>query len=97
MSRVRKHIFNCDEAVFEGDGEVELCPICHQEFTGFCPLNSAKCPNMDQIEDEEEEDEDEEPDFDDVKKLDSILEEDKEAEKLVEEEGDIPPEDLEDE
>lgn len=51
---------------------------------------------MDQIVDEED-DEDEESDFDDIKKLDSVLADDKEAEKLTEEEGEIPPEDLEDE
>ena len=96
MGRAKKHIFNSDETVFEGDGDVELCPVCHQEFTGFCPLNSAKCPNADQIEDEDD-DEDEEADFDDIKKLDAVLADDKEAEKLTEEDGDIPPEDLEDE
>ena len=96
MGKAKKHIFNSDETVFEGDGDVELCSVCRQEFTGFCPLNSARCPNMDKIVDEEE-DEDEEPDFDDVKKLDKVLGDDKEAEKLVEVDGELPPEDLEDE
>lgn len=33
MGKAKKHIFNSDETVFDGDGDVELCSVCHQEFT----------------------------------------------------------------
>ena len=83
-----------DEPFDGGDENFRECNVCHQEFTGLCPLNSATCPCLDGGEGEEDEDDD--PDFDDVDNLGEILEEDKEVEKLLDEDDEeIPAEDLE--
>jgi hypothetical protein len=99
MPRTKRPLYNSDETQFGGgDEEIETCRICHQEFTGLCSLNSARCPYIDQVEDKDDEDEEEEADtadFDDVEKLDEILAEDVEAEKKIDEAGDMPPEAME--
>jgi hypothetical protein len=97
MPRTKKPIYNSDETQFAGgDEEIETCRVCNQEFTGLCPLNSARCPCADKAEEREEEDDDEDDvDFDDVENLDEILEDDEEAEKKIDEAGDAPPEAME--
>lgn len=85
---------NGDDPYEAGDEQYEECEVCHQEFTGTCPINSADCPYADFIDD----DEDDAPDFEDVENLNELLEDDEEVEKLLEEEdGEIPDEDLVDE
>ena len=97
MPRSRKPVYHSEETQFGGgDEEVETCRVCHQEFTGLCPLNSNRCPYMDKAEEGDDEDEDD-ADFDDVENLDEVLEEDEEAEKKVDEAGEMPPEALEEE
>ena len=73
-----------------GDDHMKECSMCGAEFCRICVPRSAVCPDCaDQNEDEDEEDA---PDFDDVPNLDEILEDDKEAEKQIEEdESSIPP------
>lgn len=71
-----------DEDPRQSGEDYEECPVCHQEFTGVCPINSAECPYA---EEQEEEDEDDEADFDDVENLEEVLEEDEEADRLAEE------------
>jgi hypothetical protein len=98
MPRSKKPTYHSDETQIEaGDEQVEECRICHQEFTGLCPLNSARCPYMDRVEEGDEDEDDEGADFDDVENLDEILDEDKEAEKEIDEAGDAPPEAMEEE
>jgi hypothetical protein len=73
--------------------EVKICRRCKQEYTGSCPIASASCP----MENEDASDEEDEgKDFDDVDNLDAVLADDKEADRLTEEEDEIPPEDLAD-
>ncbi|HMP74050.1 MAG TPA: hypothetical protein PKE55_12375 [Kiritimatiellia bacterium] len=79
-----------DEAIGAGDDAYEECEVCHQEFTGICPIGSADCPYADMTED----DEDEGPDFEDVDDLDELIEDDEEIEKLIDEDVEIPEEDL---
>lgn len=81
-----------DEPSYLGGGEGEFCRVCHQEYISACPIGSAQCP-FEREEGEEEEDED--PDFEDVKDLGDVLEDDEEADKLTEDEGDGPPGDVE--
>lgn len=76
-----------------GDEAYEECEVCHQEFTGICPIASADCPYAD-IDDDEE---DKLPDFEDVDDLDGLIEDDEEIEKIIEEDVEIPAEDLRDE
>lgn len=94
MAHHRGRPHNADEeSSYLEPEETELCPVCHQEFAdGICPIASGDCPYL--KGEGGEEDEDEDPDFEDVEHLDELLEEDKEADRLTEEEGDIPPEDL---
>jgi hypothetical protein len=86
-----------EESSYVSEESYEECPVCRQEFAeGVCPINSAECPyqkGADEVDDEDDED----PDFDDVEHLDQVLEEDKEADRLTEEEGEIPEEDLKEE
>lgn len=72
-----------DEDPQQSGEDYEECPVCHQEFTGVCPINSGECPYAEETEEEEEEDE--ESDFEDVEKLGEVLEDDEEADKLAEE------------
>ena len=83
-----------DEPFDGGDDNIRECSVCHQEFTGLCPLNSANCP-MNEGGGNAEDDEDEDPDFDDVDNLGEILKDDEEVEKILEDGEEIPPEDLE--
>ena len=51
-----------DEDDTGGDGEI--CPVCHQEYAGTCPIASSRCPYEREEGDEDEEeplDGDEEP------------------------------------
>ncbi|HMO51651.1 MAG TPA: hypothetical protein PKE26_10305 [Kiritimatiellia bacterium] len=93
----RRPIYHGDseEDPFAGDDQYEECEVCHQEFRGVCPINSADCPYADDLEEEEEEDE--LPDFEDVEDLDDLIADDEEVEKIIEAEAEIPPEDLIDE
>ena len=82
---------------FGGDADYEECPVCHQEFTGVCPITSADCPYLEKETGEEEEEEEGEQDFEDVADLNKVLDDDAEADRVIEEEEEIPPEDLEEE
>lgn len=75
--------------------QFKICPRCKQEYTGACSINSATCP-MEAEEKGLDEDEEEQSDFDDVDKVDAILDKDEEADELVDVAGEIPEEDLED-
>ncbi|HMP77209.1 MAG TPA: hypothetical protein PKE12_13010 [Kiritimatiellia bacterium] len=89
MSPNRKKPTHLDEEseVF-GAAEYEECPVCRQEFAdGVCPINSADCPYREDAEDDLDEEDD--PDFEDVKNLKEILGDDKEADRLTEEEEDF--------
>lgn len=86
------HADDEDEA-HAGDEHYEECEVCHQEFGGICPIKSVDCP----YGEFEEEEEDEDPDFEDVEKLDDLIGDDAEVEKIIEEEVEIPMEDLVDE
>lgn len=86
----RQDYFGSGEDPYDaGDEQYEECEVCHQEFTGTCPINSADCPYADFMDDD-----DDVPDFEDVEDLKELLEDDEEVEKLLEEEGEIPVEDL---
>lgn len=85
-----------EESSYVSEEAYEECPVCRQEFAeGVCPINSAECPYQKGAEDADEDEED--SDFEDVKHLGEVLEEDKEADRLTEEEGEIPDEDLKEE
>lgn len=71
------------------------CRRCKQEYTGACPISSSACP-MEAEENGEGDDEDEDSDFDDVGNVNAVLKKDDEADKLAEEEDEIPEGDLED-
>ena len=77
-------------------GEVgQICDRCRQEYTGTCLLNIPDCPFEENEEDPFADEDDAGPDFEDAPNLKALLEEDKEAEKVIEEDhDDIPPEDL---
>lgn len=78
-----------------GDEYVRECSMCGCEYCRSCNP-SPVCPECAAQQEVDEDDElEKQPDFEDVKDLNAILENDEEAEKLVEEEGDpIPLEDL---
>ena len=82
-----------EESSYASEETYEECPVCHQEFVeGVCPITSTECPYLKGEDDLEDEDED--PDFEDVEHLREVLEEDKEADRLTEVEGEVPAEDL---
>jgi hypothetical protein len=85
-----------DGPSFPGDESYEECPVCRQEFTGVCPITSAECPYLDSDKSEEDEEE-AEPDFEDVANVKEVLVDDVEADRLIEEGDELPPEDIEDE
>jgi hypothetical protein len=91
MAKRRERPDDDNEPVYLRGGEGEQCRVCHQEYTGSCPIGSAQCP----FEKEEGDEEDADPDFDDVKDLEEVLDDDEEADKLTEEEVEISPEDEE--
>lgn len=97
MARERSKSPSSEEESSYIGGEVyEECSVCRQEFAdGVCPIASAECPYRDE-EDDVEDDEDEAPDFEDVENLKEVLDEDKEADRLTDEEADLPDEDLKD-
>lgn len=78
-----------EEDGYAGDEPYEECEVCHQEFHGVCPINSADCPYA--------EDDDELDDLDDEENLDDLIGDDEEIEKIIEDEAGIPVEDLVDE
>ncbi len=90
----RRSMYQADDEddPFGGDEHYEECEVCHQEFDGVCPIQSADCPYADIAAED-----DDIPDFEDVDNLDRLIADDEEFEKLEEEEGEIPPEDLIDE
>ena len=92
----RRPIYHADDdnESEAGDDVYEECEVCHQEFGGVCPINSADCPYADMLD---EDDDDEIPDFEDVKNLNVLIGVDEEVEKIIEAEVDIPLEDLIDE
>jgi hypothetical protein len=77
-----------NQASYLSEGEGEECPLCHQEYQGACPINSAECPFREDAEDEvEDEDEDEDDaDFEDVAHLREVVQDDEEADRLTDEE-----------
>jgi hypothetical protein len=75
--------------------EFKMCRRCKQEYTGSCPISSASCP-MEAEEKAAGDDDEEDSDFDDVGNVDAVLTKDKDADAITDEEGEIPPEDLED-
>lgn len=81
-----------DEDSFAGDELYEECEVCHQEYHGVCPINSADCPYA-----EDEEDEEDLVSLDDDAILGELIGDDEEIEKIIEEEVEIPVEDLIDE
>ena len=101
--------YDDDENFFDGDTlpfEEEdsdkhgFCETCDQDYDGSCPENSPDCPISFKTEDDEEEDDvddEDDSDFDDIDDIDEIVGYDAEAEKLIDEEEEIPPEDLVDE
>ena len=89
MSSNRKRpVHPDDESDLFGETEGEMCPVCHQEYAnGICPINSADCPYRENADDDLDEDDD--PDFEDIENLDEVLKEDKEADRLTEEDADF--------
>lgn len=87
-ARQKKRFSDDDENSYLSGGEGEICHVCHQEYTGSCPLKSSDCPYN---ENEEEDDA-----FDDGEESEELPGDDEEADRLVEEAEDIPEEDLKD-
>jgi hypothetical protein len=77
-----------------GDEFLRECSMCGTEFCTKCYSPVSVCPNCSMEVGEADDDEEEEPDFEDVKDLDALLGKDEEVEKILNEEEDIPPEDL---
>ncbi|MGA1192770.1 MAG: hypothetical protein ACO398_03970 [Kiritimatiellia bacterium] len=76
-----------EEEGYGGDEMYQECEVCHQEYRGFCPINSADCPY----------DEDEDDDFgfdDDDEEIEGLLGDDEEIEKIIDSDDEIPVEDL---
>lgn len=94
MSRGHKRTTDPEEeSSYLSEETYQECSVCRQEFAeGVCPINSAQCPYLKSEDDADEDEED--PDFDDVEHLDELLGKDEEADRLTEEEADIPEEDL---
>ncbi len=64
-----------------GDEHMKECSMCGAEFCRICFPKSSVCPDCADTEDEEDdEDAEADPDFDDVKKLDDVLDDDLEEE-----------------
>ena len=79
-----------------GDDHMKECSMCGAEFCRICVPRSAVCPDCADSNDDESDEES--PDFDDVRNLDELLEDDEEVDELVKEDGEfIPPEDLQEE
>lgn len=74
----------------------KTCRRCKQEFTGACPISSGTCPMEAEENGELDEDEEESSDFDDVGNVNEVLKKDEEADKLAEEDDEIPEGDLAD-
>ena len=71
-----------------GDEHMKECSMCGAEFCKICFPKSSVCPDCaDTAEDEDDEDAEADPDFDDVKKLDDVLEDDEEEEEEEEEDA----------
>ena len=87
-AREKKRFSDDDEASYLTTGDGEICRVCHQEYTGACPLNSANCPFN---EDDGEKDE-----FEDEEEAEELPEDDEEADRVVDEAEEIPEEDLKD-
>lgn len=77
-----------------GDEFMRECGMCGCEYCSRCH-KSYVCPDCAADRADEEEDAEANPDFEDVKKVDDVLEDDKEADQLLASQDDlIPPEDL---
>jgi len=89
----RRPIYHADgeDEGSAGDDVYEECEVCHQEFGGTCPIASVDCPY---VEEDDDVDEVDDPDFEDVEKLDELIGDDAEVEKIIEEDINIPVEDL---
>jgi hypothetical protein len=74
--------------------EFKICPRCKQEYTGTCPISCASCPMEADESAAEDEDDEGKKDFDDIEHLGEVLDEDKDADRLTEEEDEIPERDL---
>lgn len=72
------------------------CRRCKQEYTGACPISSNACPMEAEESDATDEDEDEDSDFSDVGNVNAVVKKDDEADKLADEDDEIPDRDLED-
>jgi hypothetical protein len=73
-----------------GDEHMKECSMCGAEFCRVCFPKKAVCPECGEQSDDEVGDN---PDFDDVGKLDTVLDEEDEDEKDAkdDEEEDVPP------
>lgn len=79
-----------------GDEYMTDCDMCGIEFCRKCLPQTRFCHDC--LETLHEDDElDDDPDFEDVKNLNTLIDDDREVEALLNEEEDIPPEDLIDE
>ena len=67
-----------------GDEHMRECSMCGAEFCRLCVPKSTVCPDCAEVADDEEEKEN--PDFDDVKDLEEVLEEDEDEDEDEEEE-----------
>ena len=78
------NLFSMDQGCpTHGDEHMRECSMCGAEFCRLCFPRSAVCSDC---ADEADTDTEEGADFDDVKNLDEVLDDDEEAEKLVSEE-----------
>lgn len=94
MTRRSMYFSDDEDEGFSGDEAYEECEVCHQEFRNSCPISSADCPYDDLAG---EDDEDDDPDFEDVENLGELIGDDEEVEKIIEDDAEIPLEDLVDE
>ncbi|NKB25018.1 MAG: hypothetical protein GKR87_11710 [Kiritimatiellae bacterium] len=74
-----------------GEEYMIACNVCGNEFCAQCSRNAKMCPEC--LEPSSDYDT-KEPDFEDVRDLKALIGEDEEVEKLLEDEDEIPPEDL---
>ncbi len=91
MPSNRKRIVKTEEpSSLFGEEEGVECPVCRQEYlNGICPISSADCPYREGAGEEDEAEDEEETDFEDVKHLADVLEEDEEADRLTDEKEDF--------
>ena len=83
-----KHFSDDEEDLYaqleEGE-EKEYCEVCNLSYKDVCPINSPDCPFRDAFAEDEED-----SDFEDIKDIDKIVGYDEEAERAVDEAGEDP-------